>query len=182
MSASTRYQPQAYKTRLDELRLRLGIDLVQWWEGASINEHQLLKYRKGRDMLADDLASLVRSARKLTRNMKLRAHQLVDVGEDEPIPATRDQRLRARYSALDLRRTFPTALDGLLIREGVWPTLLEAESGITRVTIFRIREGNHAPRASTIRKLVAALTRLLGRRVYAQEVYDVGDGNVSAEE
>src|SRR5688572_10700927 len=111
MSASTRYKPQAYKTRLDELRLELGIDLTRWWEAAGINEQQLLKYRKGRDMLADDLGRLVRSARKLTGNMKLRAHQLVDLGEDELIPAARDSRLDVHYRALDLRRRFPTTFD-----------------------------------------------------------------------
>jgi predicted transcriptional regulator len=63
------------------------------------------------------------------------------------------------------------------MREGVWPTLLEAESGISRVTIFKMREGDHMPHTSTIREVVAALTRLLDRRVYAQEIYDVGDAD-----
>jgi len=58
-------------------------------------------------MRADTLASLVRSARKLSGNSTLRAQQLVDLGEDEPIPATRDQRLRADYGAPDFRHAFP---------------------------------------------------------------------------
>ena len=70
MSASTRYQPQAFETRLDELRIELGIDLIQWQEEAGIDRRQLLKYRKGRDMRADTLVSLVRSARKLTGNRR----------------------------------------------------------------------------------------------------------------
>jgi hypothetical protein len=53
--------------------------------------------------------------------------------------------------------------------------LNSTESGISRLTIFRMREGEHVPRTSTIRKVVAALTRLLARRVHAHEVYDVGD-------
>lgn len=175
MSASTRYQPQAYETRLDKLRIELGIDLNQWQEEAGVDRRHMVKYRKGSDMRADTLVSLVRSARKLTGNSTLRAQQLVDLGEDEPIPATRDQRLGAYHGAPDFRRTFTTAFDTLIMREGVWPTLLEAESGISRVTIFKMREGRHVPHTSTIREVVAALTRLLARRVYAQEVYDVGD-------
>jgi hypothetical protein len=80
-----RYQTRDYPTRLNAFRVREGIDLRRWEAESDASEAEMLAWRKGGNIETDKLARLVRAARRIT-GRPVRASDLVDLGEESPIP------------------------------------------------------------------------------------------------
>jgi hypothetical protein len=115
-------------------------------------------------------AALVRSAAKII-GQPVKASELFDLGEDEPIaPSIRTHR-HPRNGRL--RKRYDTRLDKLLRRLDVSLHALSRECGVSRQGLRRVR-GRFGISVSTIAAIVKALRRM-GYPVNASDVEDVGE-------
>jgi len=159
----------AYNTRFDRFRSRERLDLSRWQKEAAIGRGQLLRYRTGAaEPRSDVLARLVRAAARLL-NRPVRASELYDLGEDEPLgtPARTE-------GESALRKAYPTRFDQLLRRHGVADAQLVTVSRMSRQNIRKLRAGLETPRVRTIAGLVRALRRMR-LDVRASDLFDVGE-------
>lgn len=166
------YQPKSYDTRIDQFRRRYGIPLQLWAAEADISRSLIARYRAATaDPYVETLAKLVRAARRIT-GRQVRAAELFDLGEDEPV--NREPCPRRKATRGGVREFYNTRFDGCLIREGILPAHLARESGISRPTILKKRTGAESFRVSVLAKLVRALRRM-GREVQASDLANVGE-------
>lgn len=172
----SQFQSKSYDTRIDELRRRYRIPLSLWAAEAGIRRALLCRYRADVDVpMIYTLAKLVRAARAIT-GKPIQAKELYDLGEDEPVNIA-DPYPRREVPRGNVRRSYDTRLDRCLIAEGVLPSHLARESGITRPTILKKRTGAESQKVSVLAALVRAMRRM-GRDVRASDLADVGEDDV----
>ncbi len=163
---------RSYDTRIDRFRRRHEIPLQLWASEAKVSRSLLARYRAAtEDPYVETLVKLVRAARKIT-GQQVRAAELFDLGEDEPVNT--EPCLRKRAPRGGVREFYDTRFDTCLIREGVLPAHLARESGISRPTILKKRTGAESFRVSVLARLVRALRRM-GREVRASDLANVGE-------
>lgn len=166
------HREKDYDTRIDQFRRRHNIRASAWAAEAGISRSLLARYRAdAADPHIETFAKLVRAARKIT-GLPVRASDLYDVGEDEPVNP--EPALRRNGARGGVREFYDTRFDGCLIREGVLPAHLARESGISRPTILRKRTGEESFRVGVLARFVRALRRM-GREVQASDLADVGE-------
>ena len=160
---------KSYKTRIDRCRRKYGIQLARWSYEAGIDRKIITRYRAGLDEPTErNLAKLVRAARKITEQ-PIRAAELFDLGEDEPLRVRHD----SQYASPG-RKVFDTRFDRCLIREGVLPSDLARASRLSRQSVFKKRKGTQSFSRPMLAKLVRGMRRL-GRDVRAADLVDVGE-------
>lgn len=169
---TTPFCVKTYDTRMDRFRARENISIRQWAEAAGVARTQFNKYRSGK-MTPGVLifAALVRSASRIVAR-PVRASELYDLGEDEPVaPAPREcGRLQHSFVA----KHYNTRLDRLIRRLGVRPAALAREGGISRQALRRLRMRSGVSVVSTVRVIVSALRRM-GHPVKASNIVDTGE-------
>jgi predicted transcriptional regulator len=74
-----------------------------------------------------------------------------------------------------LATDYDTRIDRFRRREGLTVEVWAEAAAMERNTLYRIRAGKHAPRASTLAQLVRAAAKLLQRNIKASEMYDLGE-------
>jgi hypothetical protein len=160
-----------YDTRLDRYRRATGLPLDRWAKEARMNRTQLAKYRAAvQEPTATAVANLVRAARKLSGG-PVRASDLFDLGESEPVSTSPDLLTPPR---MIVRKLYDTRFEHCLVRESVPPTVLARAAAVTRHTLLNLRRGAQSPSVSMIERLVRAMRRM-GRNVSAADLFDVGD-------
>lgn len=173
------YEARAYASRIDAFRRDNALGNAEWADEAGLSRMRLTRYRSGRDLpRADTLARLVRAAsRRLHRHV--RASELYDLGEDEPVA---DERLPLD-SVFSHPARYGTPFDRTLERDNIAIDKLAAATGrvlrpdeggkVSRQTLLAIRQGA-SPSVSIIARLVRTLRRC-GYPVTASNIADVGE-------
>jgi len=160
---------RAYENRLDQFRVREGIDIGRWASEAGLRRTQLNKYRSEFDQPgAKVLAKLVRSASRIL-GRRVEASELYDLGETEPL----GQQRQFRWSS-ECKKVFDSRLDQLLRRIGLPPSTLARKAAMSTNTLLRLRALHATPMVSTVRQFVVALRRM-GFDVRAPDIIDVGE-------
>jgi DNA-binding Xre family transcriptional regulator len=168
---SRTYSFQNYDTRFDRFRAREKLDPQVWAQAAGMSRSQLNNYRiDHQSPRVTTLARLVRAASRLVRR-PVRASELADLGEEEPLGSGTALAGTARRTG----KSCGTRLDELLRKYRIRPLALAEEAGLTRQLLLRHRENPSMMRASTLEKIVRALRRN-GIDVRAADVADVGEG------
>lgn len=164
------YYFQNYETRFDRFRVREKLDPEEWAHESGMSRTQLNKYRSEQQSpRVTTLARLVQSASRLLKR-PVRASELVDVGEDEPLGPGNAFREPMRRGG----RAFGTRLDQLIRKHRIRPLRLAEESGLNRQLLLRHRINPSMMRTSTLAKIVRAFRRN-GIDVRASDVVDVGE-------
>jgi transcriptional regulator with XRE-family HTH domain len=167
------YVARDYETRIDRFRRTAGIALRRWAEEAHISRMQLGKYRAGtQEPTLETLAALVSAARRVS-GLPVKAADLYDVGEDEPLNTTDPEPFAAPRG--DIRNLYDTRFDKCLVREGIRPSRLARTAGMSRLSILRKRAGRESPTVGVLARLVRAM-RIMGRDIRASDLFDVGEG------
>ena len=162
------FEPRDYDTRIDQFRTREGIGRAEWAIAADISRSQLTKYRAGiAEPRAGHLARLVSAAARIL-GRAVRASELYDLGEDEPLGHKTHDKPRAQNGV-----HYDSRLDSLMTRLGVGPAALAQAAQTSRMQIHSTRRGV-PPLVSTIRRIVIAF-RHMGYDVKASEIVDVGE-------
>lgn len=157
---------------MERFRRTEGIDPSAWAETAHINRRQLARYRSGREQpYSHNLAALVRAARKIT-GRPVAAHELVDLGEDEPLNTVSPTPFLHSTRA---RKQFHTRLDQCLLREGVLPALLAREASVSRQNLLRKRCSTEAGMSVGFLHALVCAMRRLGRDIRASDLIDLGE-------
>ncbi len=168
---TSQFRLRNYDTRLDRFRARHRIGIRAWADAAGIGRTQLNKYRSGTmEPGAAIFAALVRSAATILER-PIKAAELFDFGEDEPVAPT--PRKRGDPKPSRVRKRYETRLDNLLRRLGVPAAAVAREAGITRQGLLRFRRGQGIS-VSTVGLLVRALRRM-GHAVKASDIVDLGE-------
>ena len=159
----------AYDARLDQFRVREGIDIGRWASEADLLRTQLNKYRSAfAEPNVEVLAKLVRAAsRILQRHVK--ASELYDLGEAEPLGQQRQFRGNP-----ECRKAFGSRLDEFLRRIEFPSSALAREAATSKNTLLQFRARRSSPRVSTVRQIVVALRRM-GYDVTPSDIIDVGE-------
>lgn len=161
-----------YATRLDQFRVREALPLARWASEAGIERTRLGKYRAGTaEPHVEALARLVRAASRIL-GRPVRASELCDLGEDEPLGA--QNRQRTTHGNDEYRSRYDTPFDEWLHRNGVRPNALARARGVSRQSLRYIRMGKDVPRLPTLRRIIIALRRR-GHDVRAADWFDVGE-------
>lgn len=133
MSPRSFFVRRDYDTLLDRFRRKEGIPLLLWAEEAGMNRTQLGKYRSGKlEPSAVTLSDLVRAAKRII-GCPVKASDLYDLGEDEPLNVTNPYPWGRPQSSV--RQSFNTRLDRCLIRERFRHHALLLKLG-SRVKVF----------------------------------------------
>jgi predicted transcriptional regulator len=166
------FQTKSYDTRIDRFRRRYNISPSLWAAEAGISRSLIARYRAAtEEPYVETVAKLVLAARRITGQC-VRAADLFDLGEDEPVNP--EPTLRRRPARGGVREFYNTRFDSCLIREGVLPAHLARESGISRPTVLKKRTGEESFRVSVLATLVRALRRM-GRNVRASDLANLGE-------
>jgi predicted transcriptional regulator len=167
-----RRAPIHYTTKLEKFRRQHGIRASEWAHEAGIPVRQLTRYRSGRGMpRTDTLAILVRAARKIT-GQGIRAQDLVDVGDEEPLNPSRDG---DDGSLLTNGERDQTRINRCMTREGVRPARLAREAGVSRQNLLRLRTDTGRGMSVTVLRALVTAMRRMGKDVRASDVADLGE-------
>lgn len=162
---------RTYDTRFDCFRRQEKLDPSTWGAAAGMSRSQVNHYRSGHQMpKVTTLARLVAAAARLL-GRPVRASELYDVGEDEPLGSRRFLESEGGRP----RQTFDTPLDELIRRNNFRTADVADESGISRQLLLRYRAGRATMRVSSLARIVRAFRRN-GFDVRASDVADVGEG------
>jgi DNA-binding Xre family transcriptional regulator len=164
-----------YPTRLDSFRRAERIDPTEWATEAGMAPQRFARYRAGVDPRVSTAATFVRAAGKVL-NRPVRVSELYDVGEDQAV-TTADVVVRPARErhANDVRQTYDTPLDRLLVELDIRPAELAREADTARSSVQKMRAGREEPRMSTLAKIVSAIRRISGHPIRAKDLYDVGE-------
>jgi hypothetical protein len=106
-------------------------------------------------------AFIVRPAQALTPAEPILEAEII---EEETLPDLSDP---------SVRRT--TRLEAFLKGHGIKPARLARECGYSRQHLLRLRLGRMEPTRRCIAAIVVACRRIMGRRVRATDLFDLGD-------
>jgi predicted transcriptional regulator len=164
--------PRAYDTRIDRFRRANAIDHLQWALESGMTRSHFLRVRLGKDIHLKSVVRVVKAASRILRR-QVRASELYDLGDDEPLNTQVESALQQRPHA-KTRELFRTPLDDYLLRTGILPAELARRAGLSRQALVRMRARRGTVRVSTVRKLIRAL-RAMGRDVKSSDFFDFGD-------
>jgi predicted transcriptional regulator len=162
---------KTYRTRIDQFRVREGIDVARWFTEAGITRSFFHRIRSGHDFSIDTLLRLVRSARRIT-GKDVRASDLADIGEDA-LPAATGA-VRTRRPPRPPR--YDTALERWIASRGLTPAEIAREARISSPTLLKMRQGRITKNGavvigtSTLAAVVRALRSLTGEAVRAADI------------
>ena len=162
-----------YPTRLDGFRVEHAINHRQWAAEAGLSRTHFDRIRRGEGVTLETLARVVRAASRLL-NRPVRASELVDLGEEEPVAMADRRRTARRRKSKRIRHVFDSPLDRLLVEHDIEPALLARQARLASLTLRRIRAERQSLSTSTAALIIRAL-RDLGLDVKARDLWDVGE-------
>jgi DNA-binding Xre family transcriptional regulator len=160
----------AGRTPLERFRIVNESKLLLWPEEAGISRSRFNKIRLSGEMNVETLARLVCAASTLL-GRPVRASEIADLGEDEPVAELRRQYRNRK------RKTYDTRADRLLNALGISSALLATTARLTRPTVHKLRRGKGTLRVSNLAAIVRALRQLTGVPVRAADLCDVGEAD-----
>jgi hypothetical protein len=163
------WKQKSYATRLDRFRALNGLAIKAWAANAPKARSQLQKYRAGKvEPMTAGLANLVCAASAMLRR-PVKAAEIMDVGEDEPVAPT----ITILPSSRRRARTYEGRLGAYCARIQVSPQALLEMCAASRPTIRRVaRKGITS--VALLRRVVITLRRL-GYAALAKDIADVGE-------
>lgn len=172
-SARAARPSRVYETRFDNFRAKEGLRVYLWAREAGMKRTMLTKFRIGEgNPRSTTVIRLVAAAERLL-GRAVRASELFDFGEDEPVGA---EQVFRRPALSSRGRLVHSRLGMTLRRIGISSRELSKISGVTKTSIRRICLDSAAPRNSVVRLIVISLRRA-GYAVRPGDITDVGDDN-----
>ena len=162
--------------RFEEFRIANALAPRTWYPAAKMSRAAFRVVRLGSDPYLATARRLV-VAGSILLGRQVRAHELWDVGEDEPLPtasALASRPFIAKRHLATLKR-YDTAFDRVLHAEGLSPFFFAQAAAISRQHLQRLRSGENEPCMSTVAQIVRTLRRLTGKPYKAAHIFEVGE-------
>jgi hypothetical protein len=163
-------------SRFEQFRVANRVEPRAWYRKAGMSRAAFRVVRRGSDPYVSTVRRLIIAGSQLV-GREVRAHELWDVGEDEPLPSADALPPRPAVSVrqrVSLKQ-YDTPLDRILRAEGLYPFFFAQQTALARQSLQRLRSAKAEPCMSTVGQIVRTLRRLTGKPYGAAHVFDVGE-------